>query len=99
MAVGRARLRQIVDANKRQLKRREAAKELNALSAELLDAEVQVHTRRLLSSEPRVEQLIRALEPRCHTPGLAWRLRAAAEKWGRKLRQPVAAIVNGTSRS
>ena len=56
MARGRARLRQHMDANKRQSKRREAAKELNALSAEVLDTEVHVKTRTVLCSEPRVEQ-------------------------------------------
>ena len=77
----RRRLRQLALANLRQTLRRDAVKELNTLGSELLPANLHIPTKVLLSTEPRVERLIRALEPRCQTPALSARLRAATAKW------------------
>ena len=75
----RIRFNQLAAANHRQSLRRKAVKELNVLCKELLTPELQVPTAIVRASDRRVEQLIRALEPRCQTDALAGILRAAAQ--------------------
>ena len=72
--------------------RGDAVRDLNDLATELQLERVQVHLRRLISSEPKVDRLIRLLEPRCQTALLAGRLRDAVKLWkdhGGALSQPM----------
>ena len=77
----RVRRRQFASANKRQALRRDAIRELNHLGKELLSGALHVPVKTVLATDPRVERLVRALEPRCQTPELATRLRAAVLLW------------------
>ena len=76
------RLRLVVrNANARQRMRKDAVSSLNALATELELERVQVQLKCLVASEPKVERLIRTLEPRCQTDVLAQRLRDAVKLW------------------
>ena len=55
---------------------------LNALAIDLELEKVQEPVKRLLASGPKVDRLIRVLEPRCQTAVLAGRLRDAVHKHG-----------------
>ena len=88
----RVRARQLRCANARQMMRKDAVRSMNALATELGVEKVHVPLKRLLAGEVKVERLIRALEPRCHTTGLAQRLRHAVRLWrdnGGALSQPM----------
>ena len=96
-AKGRAKLsrfrrQQLSTANVRQQMRRDAVRSLNDLATELELERVQVPMKGLLASEPKVDRIIRVLEPRCQTAALAQRLRAAVQLWkddGGALSQPM----------
>ena len=90
--VSRVRRQQVSVANTRQQMRHDAVRSLNALATELQLERVQVHLKGLISSEPKVDRLIRLLEPRCQTALLAGRLRDAVKLWkdnGGALSQPM----------
>ena len=79
-------------ANTRQQMRHDAVRSLNALATELQLERVEVHLKGLVASEPKVDRLIRILEPRCQTAVLAGRLRDAVKLWkdnGGALSQPM----------
>ena len=77
----RHRADQLKTANARQKMRKVAVRSLNALASELELERVQVALKGLVASEPMVDRLIRALEPRCHTDAFAQRLRNAVQLW------------------
>ena len=77
----RARCVQLAAANRRQLMRRRAIKQLNMLCDERLLGTLRIPSKVVVATDTRVERLVRALEPRCQSALLAARLRAAAREW------------------
>ena len=61
--------------------RKAAVRSLNALATELELERVQVPLKGLVATDPMVDRLIRALEPRCQTEESAQRLRHAVVLW------------------
>ena len=77
----RVRRHQVASANRRQALRRDAIRELNQLCDELMHGALRVPAKSVLSTDPKVERLVRCLEPRCQSAELAARLRAAVQTW------------------
>ena len=73
----RVRRHQLASAHRRQALRRDAIRELNQLCDELLHGALRVPVKSVFSTDPKVERLVRSLEPRCQSAELAARLRAA----------------------
>ena len=90
--VSRLRRQQRGAANARQRLRKDAVTALNQLATELQLLRAHVPLKGVLATEPKVERLIRALEPRCQADDLLQRLRGATQLWrhnGGALSQPM----------
>ena len=84
---------QLADANRRQMMRRAAVTALNQLCDEILPGTLRIPTKVIVATDPRIERLTRALEPRCQTRALATRLRIAVRQWvehGGSVTRPIA---------
>ena len=88
-----ARRQQLDASNQRKSGRSDAVRELNMLADEVQVKEYKVDMMSSLSAtEPKVDRLIRILQPRCQEPSLHQRLRQAAATWvekGGSLSQPL----------
>lgn len=88
----RARKTQLKDSGERKMKRKAAARELNKLAEEVGVTEYRIPMKELAATEPKVDRLIRVLQPRCQRKALLARLRSAAEMWSHNngaLSQPI----------